>query len=64
MRTLEVLQFCLEQMIGALQDEIDAGSKGLLGDLEIAKSLLAEACKGQVNLAVKEEVTKKKRGGK
>lgn len=58
MRTLQVLEFCMHQMIGALQDEIDAGSKKLRPDLKIAKTLLAEACKGQVNLAVAKKVSK------
>lgn len=64
MRTLEVLQFCMEQMIGVLQDEVDGGNRQLRADLKVAKALLADACKGQINLAVKKEVTKKKQGGK
>ena len=61
MRTLEVLQFCMEQMISVLQDEVDSGNRQLRPDLKIAKALLAEACKGQVNLAVKKEIAKKGR---
>jgi hypothetical protein len=61
MRTLQVLEFCMQQMVGALQDEIDDGSKGLRSDLKITKALLAQACKGQVNLAVKKSIAKKGR---
>lgn len=61
MRTLQVLEFCMHQMVGALQYEIANGSKQLRSDLKIAEALLAEACKGQVNLAVKKSTAKKGR---
>lgn len=72
---LDMLAFCMQTMGGMLHDDIKAGGgcgcgekklsvRQLRADLKVANRILAAVMKAQVNLAVKEEVTKKKRGGK
>lgn len=72
---LEMLAFCMGTMAALLKEDIANGGgcgcgdkqlsvRQLRADLKTANRILAAAYKGQVNLAVKKEVTRKKRGGK
>lgn len=72
---LEMLAFCMQTMGGILHDDIQKGGgpgwgkrkqtvASLRSDLKVANRIIAAVMKAQMNLAVSQEVTKKKRGGK
>lgn len=72
MRTLEMIQFCIESMAHMLSEDIQRGGgcgcgekklsvKRLRADLKTANCILAAVAKGQINLAVKSAVAKRRK---
>lgn len=64
-KMLEMIQFCVQEMGGAIEDELPtargANATRLKGQLRLVNIVLAAVYKAKINLAVQQEVTKKGR---